>query len=73
LVAARDDRGRGTGRSTPRRTDRHLDLGTPDLKNERPQTQEFAKHISALAQGDAEWRHYNELYHTTFGQDEAAE
>jgi len=43
------------------------------LNNERSQTQEFAKRIGALAKGDVEWHHYDELYRTTFGQEEAAD
>jgi hypothetical protein len=41
------------------------------LNNERSQTQEFAKRMSALSKGDAEWHHYDELYRTTFGQEDA--
>jgi hypothetical protein len=40
------------------------------LNNEREQTQDFARRVAALAHGDAEWHHYDELYRTTFGREE---
>jgi hypothetical protein len=43
------------------------------LNNERAQTQDFARRISALTNGEAEWHHYDELYRTTFGQEELAD
>jgi len=43
------------------------------LNNERPQTQEFAQRMHALATGDSEWHHYDELYRTSFGREEAAD
>jgi hypothetical protein len=43
------------------------------LNNERPQTQEFATRMRALAKGDTEWHHYDELYRTTFGQEAASD
>jgi hypothetical protein len=40
------------------------------LNNERQQTQDFADRAYALAKGEPEWRHYDELYRTTFGREE---
>ena len=37
--------------------------------NERRQTQEFAERFRALAKGEPEWHHYDELYRTTFGRE----
>jgi hypothetical protein len=36
------------------------------LNNERPQTQEFAERFRAICVGEPEWRHYDELYRTSF-------
>ena len=36
------------------------------LNNVRPQTEEFAERFRALANGEPEWRHYDELYRTPF-------
>jgi hypothetical protein len=36
------------------------------LNNERPQTQEFAERFRAVADGEPEWHHYDELYRTPF-------
>jgi len=36
------------------------------LNNERPQTQAFADRFRAVSKGEPEWRHYDELYRTTF-------
>src|SRR5262249_39560038 len=41
------------------------------LNNERQQTQDFADRAYALAKGETEWHHYDELYRTTFGREEA--
>jgi hypothetical protein len=43
------------------------------LNNERSQTQQFAERMRALATSEAEWHHYDELYRTTFGQEETSE
>jgi hypothetical protein len=40
------------------------------LNNERHQTQEFAERFRAVATGEPEWHHYDELYRTAFGQEE---
>ena len=37
--------------------------------NERGQTQEFAERFRAVAKGEPEWHHYDELYRTTFGRE----
>jgi hypothetical protein len=39
------------------------------LNNERPQTQELDKRFRALALGEHEWHHYDELYRTSFGRE----
>jgi len=39
------------------------------LNNERHQTQEFAERFRAVATGEPEWHHYDELYRTTFGRE----
>ena len=39
------------------------------LNNERRQTQEFAERFRAVANGEPEWHHYDELYRTTFGRE----
>jgi hypothetical protein len=36
------------------------------INNERPQTQEFAEKFRALAQGEPEWHHFDEIYRTSF-------
>ncbi len=43
------------------------------LNNERPQTQQFAERMRALATSEPEWHHYDELYRTTFGQEDTSE
>jgi hypothetical protein len=50
----------------------HPDLSAAQeafLNNERPQTQEFAERFRALAKGEPEWHHYDELYRTSFGEE----
>lgn len=34
------------------------------INNERPQTQEYADKFRAIAEGEPEWHHYDELYST---------
>lgn len=36
------------------------------INNERAQTNEFADRFRALADGEPEWHHYDELYRTSF-------
>ena len=43
------------------------------LNNERAQTQEFAERFRALANGEPEWHHYDELYRTSFGREAESE
>ncbi|TMK55025.1 MAG: hypothetical protein E6G60_20715 [Actinobacteria bacterium] len=43
------------------------------LNNERSQTQEFAERFLAVAIGEAEWHHYDELYRTSFAGEEIPE
>jgi hypothetical protein len=43
------------------------------INNERRQTQEFAERFRALAHGEPEWHHYDELYRTTFGREALAD
>jgi hypothetical protein len=43
------------------------------LNNERPQTQQFAERMLALVTSEPEWHHYDELYRTTFGQEDGSE
>ncbi len=43
------------------------------LNNGRRQTQEFADRFRAVADGEPEWGHYDELYRTTFGREELAD
>ena len=40
------------------------------LNNARSQTEEFSQRVAALVIGEAEWHHYDELYRTTFGQED---
>jgi len=36
------------------------------LNNERPETQASAARFRAVAKGEPEWHHYDEIYRTTF-------
>lgn len=36
------------------------------INNERQRTQEFAERFRAVATGEPEWHHFDELYRTTF-------
>jgi hypothetical protein len=40
------------------------------MNNERQQTQDFADRFRAITHGEPEWRHYDELYRTSFGREE---
>jgi hypothetical protein len=40
------------------------------LNNERQQTQEFSRRALALAKGEPEWNHYDELYRTSYGRED---
>jgi hypothetical protein len=43
------------------------------LNNERDQTRDFANRIAALVNGEPEWHYFDELYRTTFGQEEISD
>jgi len=43
------------------------------LNNERGETQGFADRFREVTLGEPEWHHYDELYRTTFGREEAFE
>ena len=40
------------------------------LNNERPETQQSAERFRAVAKGEPEWHHYDEIYRTSFAAEE---
>ena len=41
--------------------------------NERPETRESADRFRAIAKGEPEWHHYDEIYRTSFAAEELPE
>jgi hypothetical protein len=42
------------------------------LNNERPETQESSARFRAVAKGEPEWHHYDEIYRTSFAAETPA-
>lgn len=43
------------------------------LNNERPETQRSAERFRAVANGEPEWHHYDEIYRTSFAAEAMSE